>query len=163
MTTSRQITLAKTPTGPMGPDTFGTAEVDVPALSDGEILVAVRYLSIDPTIRGWIARDTYLPKIAEGEVIRSLGAGEVVESRNPSFPVGTRVTGVTGWQSNVVMNGGFPIPEGVDYEQALSVLGMTGLTAFVGIEDIGRPQSGQTVVVSGAAGAVGSIDRKSVV
>lgn len=155
--TTRQITLAATPTGAMGPETFGTAEVALPALADGEFLVAVRYLSIDPTIRGWIARDTYLPKVAVGEVIRSLGAGEVVESRNPSFPVGTRVTGVTGWQSHVVMPGGFRIPEGVDYEQALSVLGMTGLTAFVGIEDIGRPQPGQTVVVSGAAGAVGSI------
>lgn len=157
MTTSRRITLAQTPTGPVGPASFGRDEVDIAPLSDGEFLVEVKWLSVDPTIRGWMAYDTYLPKIAEGEVIRSLGAGEVVDSRNDKFPVGTRVTGVTGWQSLAVMNGGFRIPDGISYEQALSVFGMTGLTAFVGIEDIGRVREGETVVVSGAAGAVGSI------
>lgn len=157
MTTSVQITLAETPTGPVGPTHFGRRESELPALADGEFLVAVAFLSIDPTIRGWMAYDTYLPKIAEGEVIRSLGAGEVVESRNPKYPVGTRVTGMTGWQSHVVMNGGFRIPDGVAYEQALSVFGMTGLTAFVGIEDIAKVTGSDTVVVSGAAGAVGSV------
>lgn len=157
MTTTSQITLATTPSGPVGPANFGEQVVPLPPLAEGEFLVAVRWLSIDPTIRGWMAYDTYLPKIAEGEVIRSLGAGEVIESRNDRFPVGSRVTGVTGWQTHVTMTGGFRIPDGVDYEDALSVFGMTGLTAFVGIEDIGEPVAGETVVVSGAAGAVGSL------
>ena len=157
MTTTSQITLAATPTGPVGATNFGEQVVPLPPLADGEFLVAVRWLSIDPTIRGWMAYDTYLPKIAEGEVIRSLGAGEVIESRNDKFPVGARVTGVTGWQTHAIMSGAFRIPDGVDYEDALSVFGMTGLTAFVGIEDIGQPMAGETVVVSGAAGAVGSL------
>ncbi len=157
MTTTSQITLAATPTGPVGPSNFGEQVVPLPPLADGEFLVAVRWLSIDPTIRGWMAYDTYLPKIAEGDVIRSLGAGEVIESLNDKYPVGTRVTGVTGWQTHVIMSGGFTIPDGVDYEDALSVFGMTGLTAYVGIEDIGEPKAGETVVISGAAGAVGSI------
>ena len=157
VTTARRITLARTPTGPVGPESFGRDEVEIGPLSDGEFLVEVKWLSVDPTIRGWMAYDTYLPKIAEGDVIRSLGAGEVVDSRNDKFPVGTRVTGVTGWQSYAVMNGGFRIPDGISYEQALSVFGMTGLTAFVGIEDIARVKEGETVVVSGAAGAVGSL------
>ncbi len=157
MATTTRITLARTPDGPVGEANFATEEVDLPPLADGEFLVAVRWLSIDPTIRGWMAYDTYLPKIAEGDVIRSLGAGEVVESRNEKYPVGTRVSGVTGWQTAAVLTSAFRIPDGVPYEQALSVFGMTGLTAFVGIEDIGRVQPGDTVVVSGAAGAVGSI------
>ncbi len=157
MTESTQITLAATPTGPVGPDNFAEQRTELGALSDGQFLVAVRYLSIDPTIRGWMQHDTYLPKIAEGEVIRSLGAGEVIESENEKYPVGTRVTGMTGWQTRTIMDGGFRIPDGVSYEQALSVFGMTGLTAFVGIEDIGRVTADDVVVVSGAAGAVGSI------
>ena len=141
----------------MQPTDFGTDEVELPALQEGEFLMDVEYLSIDPTIRGWMSYDTYLPKIVKGEVIRSAGAGEVVESRNDGFPVGSRVFGMPGWQSHAVLTGGVPIPEGVTYEQALSVFGVTGLTAYVGLEDIGKPQPGETVVVSGAAGGVGSI------
>ena len=157
MTDTTRIVLAHTPTGPVADSDFRIETVPLPDLADGQFLVAVRYLSIDPTIRGWMAYDTYLPKIAEGEVIRSLGAGEVVQSRNEKFPVGTRVSGLTGWQDHVVMDTGFRLPDGVSYADALSVFGMTGLTAFVGIEDIGRPAPGEVVVVSGAAGAVGSV------
>jgi NADPH-dependent curcumin reductase CurA len=157
MATSHRITLAHRPQGQVALSDFRTDEVELPPLQDGEFLVNVEYLSIDPTIRGWMSYDTYLPKIAKGEVIRSAGAGEVVESRNPRFPVGARVFGMPGWQDHAVLNGGVPIPEGVTYEQALSVFGITGLTAYVGLEDIGKPQPGETVVVSGAAGGVGSI------
>jgi NADPH-dependent curcumin reductase CurA len=101
--------------------------------------------------------DTYLPKIVKGDVIRSAGAGEVIESRNDRFPVGSRVFGMPGWQTRAVLTGGVAIPDGVTYEQALSVFGITGLTAYVGLEDIGKPKPGETVVVSGAAGGVGSI------
>lgn len=157
MSTSRRITLAQRPEGLVDASDFATDEVEVPQLSDGEFLLDVKYLSIDPTIRGWMAYDTYLPRIGIGEVIRSAGAGEVIESRNPKYPVGARVFSMTGWQTTAVVNGGTVIPEGVGYEDALSVFGITGLTAYVGLEDIGKPQPGETVVVSGAAGGVGSI------
>ncbi len=157
MVTSRRITLASRPQSQVAVSDFGTDEVELPPLAEGQILVKVEYLSIDPTIRGWLSYDTYLPKIGIGEVIRSAGAGEVIESRNERFPVGTRVFGMPGWQTHAVLDGGVPIPEGVTYEQALSVFGVTGLTAYVGLQDIGKPQPGETVVVSGAAGGVGSI------
>jgi NADPH-dependent curcumin reductase CurA len=157
MTTSRRITLAHRPTAQVQDTDFGSDEVELPGLQDGEFLMNVEYLSIDPTIRGWMSYDTYLPKIGKGEVIRSAGAGEVIESRNDRFPVGSRVFGMPGWQTHAVLTGGVPIPEGVTYEQALSVFGITGLTAYVGLEDIGKPQPGETVVVSGAAGGVGSV------
>ena len=157
MVTSRRITLASRPQSQVEASDFGTDELELPPLADGQILVNVEYLSIDPTIRGWLSYDTYLPKIGIGEVIRSAGAGEVIESRNERFPVGTRVFGMPGWQTHAVLDGGVVIPEGVTYEQALSVFGVTGLTAYVGLEDIGKPQPGETVVVSGAAGGVGSI------
>jgi NADPH-dependent curcumin reductase CurA len=157
MTTSTQIILAQTPQGPVLDSNFAHAEVTLPELSDGEFLVSVKYVSIDPTIRGWIAYDTYLPKIGEGEVIRSLGAGEIIQTNNDAYPIGSRVTGMTNWQSRVIMTNAFRIPDGVTYEDALSVMGMTGLTAYYGVLEIGKPKAGETVVVSGAAGAVGSL------
>ncbi|HQR80063.1 MAG TPA: NADP-dependent oxidoreductase [Actinomycetota bacterium] len=157
MVTSRRVTLANRPQGQVRTSDFAFDEAELPPLQDGQFRLEVEYLSIDPTIRGWMAYDTYLPKIRIGEVIRSAGAGEVVESRNPGFTVGTRVFGMPGWQTRAVLTGGVPIPPGVTYEQALSVFGVTGLTAYVGLTDIGKPQPGETVVVSGAAGGVGSI------
>jgi NADPH-dependent curcumin reductase CurA len=157
MTTTRRITLAQRPSGNVALSDFSSDEVELPELADGEFLLDVEYLSIDPTIRGWMSYDTYLPKIGIGEPIRSAGAGVVLASRNPKYPVGTRVFGMPGWQTKAIQNGGQRIPEGVTYEQALSVFGVTGLTAYVGLEDIGKPRPGETVVVSGAAGGVGSI------
>ena len=109
MVTSRRITLAARPKSQVALSDFGTDEVELPPLADGQILVDVEYLSIDPTIRGWLSYDTYLPKIGIGEVIRSAGAGEVIESRNERFPVGTRVYGMPGWQSHAVLDGGFTV------------------------------------------------------
>jgi NADPH-dependent curcumin reductase len=157
MPENTRIVLAATPHGELTPDAFRFETAPTPELAEGEFLVAVKYLSIDPTIRTWIAYDTYLPKIQVGEVIRSLGAGEVVDTRNPKYPVGTRVSTSTNWQAFAVAKGGQRIPDDIGYEQALSVFGMTGLTAYVGLIDIGRPRPGETVVVSGAAGAVGSL------
>ena len=157
MTTSRRITLAQRPSEHVALSDFASDEVELPDLQDGEFLLDIEYLSIDPTIRGWMAYDTYLPKIGIGEVIRSGGAGVVSQTRNEKYPVGTRVFGMPGWQTKAIANGGQRIPEGVSYEQALSVFGITGLTAWIGFEDIGKPQPGETVVVSGAAGGVGSI------
>ncbi len=157
MTTARRITLAHRPAGQVQLSDFASDEVELPELQEGEFLLDVEYLSVDPTIRGWMSYDTYLPKIGIGDEIRSAGAGVVLQSRHPKYPVGTRVFGMPGWQSKAIQRGGQRIPEGVTYEQALSVFGITGLTAYVGLEDIGKPEPGQTVVVSGAAGGVGSI------
>lgn len=155
---NRRITLAQRPVGPVGPECFTVDEVERPSPGPGEVLVEVQWLSIDPTIRGWMAMDTYLPAIAIGEPIRSGGLGTVIESNNDTYPVGTRVFGMPGWQQYAVMGGGLQvIPDGIEPEAALSVFGVTGLTAYFGLLDIGRPKEGETVLVSGAAGATGSV------
>jgi hypothetical protein len=141
---------------------FSWAEEPVPAVGEGQILVRNLYLSMDPTQRGWMARDTYLPAIAMGDVIRSFGVGQVVGSRHEGFRQGELVQGNVGWQDYLLSDGGGPLPlrklaTGVDIPLAMSVLGLTGLTAYFGLLEVGRPQAGETVVVSGAAGATGSV------
>ncbi len=158
MTGNRRITLAHRPDGEVTADCFASDEVDVPEPGPGEALVKVGWLSIDPTIRGWMAMDTYLPAIEVGAPIRSGGLGEVVASNNDDYPVGSTVFGMTGWQEYAVLGpGSNPIPDGIDPTAALSVFGITGLTAYFGLLDVGRPVAGETVLVSGAAGATGSV------
>ncbi len=158
MTGNRRITLAHRPAGEVTADCFASDEVDVPEPGPGEALVKVGWLSIDPTIRGWMAMDTYLPAIEVGAPIRSGGLGEVVASNNDDYPVGSTLFGMTGWQEYAVLGpGSNPIPDGIDPTAALSVFGITGLTAYFGLLDVGRPVAGETVLVSGAAGATGSV------
>lgn len=158
MTLNRRITLAQRPDGLVGPECFATDEVPRPTPGPGQILVEVTWLSIDPTIRGWMAFDTYLPAIEIGAEIRSGGLGKVIESKLESIPVGSTVFGMVGWQQYAVMGADATlIPEGIDPEAALSVFGVTGLTAYFGLLDVGRPVEGETVLVSGAAGATGSV------
>jgi NADPH-dependent curcumin reductase CurA len=155
---NHQILLAKRPDGPVDADCFVAAESAVPEPGDGEVLVRVDYLSIDPTIRMWMAMDTYLPAIEIGAPIRSAGLGTVIESNNDDIPVGTVLFGTPGWQEYAVMGPRDQVvPEGVDPTAALSVFGITGLTAYFGLMEIGRPKEGETVVISGAAGATGSV------
>ena len=155
---NQRITLARRPVGLPDETTFATDEIPVPPLADGQALVEVSWLSIDPTIRGWMAYDTYLPAIEIGAPIRSGGIGTVIESRNQRYPVGARVFGMLDWQRYAVRERGLRLlPEGVPSEAALSVFGTTGLTAYFGLLDVGRPEEGETVLVSGAAGATGSI------
>ena len=155
---NQRITLAQRPVGMPDESTFVTDEIPVPPLGDGQALVEVSWLSIDPTIRGWMAYDTYLPAIEIGAPIRSGGIGTVIESRNERYPVGARVLGMLDWQRYAVRERGLRIlPDGVPPEAALSVFGTTGLTAYFGLLDVGRPNEGETVLVSGAAGATGSI------
>ena len=159
-TSNRQIVLKARPKGPVTRENFETKTTPVPTLRDGEFLVRTLYLSIDPTIRGWIDRDTYLPAVEIGAVVRSAGAGVVVESKNPKFNAGDHVFSLLGWQEYAVVGpkeSPAPIPPGIDLTDALSVFGVTGMTAFFGLNEIGRPNAGETVVVSGAAGATGSI------
>jgi NADPH-dependent curcumin reductase CurA len=133
-----------------------------PAPGPGEALVRVRYLSIDPTIRTWMDdRPGYMPPIALGDVVRGGGIGEVVESTSDRYAVGDLVFGMTGWQDYALADEGAGamqvIPAGVDPTLALGVLGVTGMTAYFGMIDIGRVTAGDTVVVSGAAGATGCV------
>jgi NADPH-dependent curcumin reductase CurA len=159
---NRQWRLAERPEGMVSEDNFRWTEEPIPEpTSDGQVLVRTRYLSCDPTQRGWVARDTYMPAVAIGDVMRSFAAGEVVASRHPDFAEGDLVQGLFGWQDYALVdatsNGLTPLPEGFDIPTAMSVLGVTGLTAYFGLLDVGRPKAGETVVVSGAAGATGSV------
>ncbi len=155
---NHRITLARRPTGTPDDDTYATDDVPVPELDDGQALVEVTWLSMDPTIRGWMAYDTYLPAIGIGEPIRSAGVGTIVESRNSRYPVGASVFGTVGWQQYAIAESGYRVlPEWMSPEQALGVYGITSVTAYVGLFDIGRVEPGETVLVSGAAGATGSV------
>ncbi|MGH9104850.1 MAG: hypothetical protein ACRDZX_03245 [Acidimicrobiales bacterium] len=160
---NRRFLLRERPTGRIGPDTFQLSEEAVPEIGDGEALVRVDWISLDPTNRTWINdMPTYLPPVGIGEVMRAGGLGEVVASKNPRYAVGQVVQGLLGWQDYaVVSEATFVTPlelaDGVSPSAYLGALGTTGLTAWIGIRDIAKPKRGETVVVSAAAGAVGSV------
>ena len=158
---NRQFRLAARPVGlPKASDWTLTGEpLRDPA--DGELLVRIEYVSLDPAMRGWMNEGkSYVPPVGIGEVMRAYSGGEVVASRNDRFPVGSKVTGVFGVQEYAISDGkGARV---VDTTLAplptyLSVLGMTGMTAYFGLLDVGAAKAGDTVVVSGAAGAVGTV------
>ncbi|MCD5993066.1 NADP-dependent oxidoreductase [Pseudomonas sp. CDFA 602] len=158
---NRQFLLAKRPSGDVRRDDFTYQDVPVSALSDGHILVRNKYLSLDPAMRGWMNEGkSYIPPVQLGEVMRALGVGEVIESKNPKFAVGDHVQGTLGIQDYFAgePKGFYKVdPSLVELPLYLSALGMTGMTAYFALLDVGQPKSGDTVVISGAAGAVGSI------
>jgi NADPH-dependent curcumin reductase CurA len=160
---NRRFLLRERPSGRMGPDNFDLVEDEVPEIGENEALIQTLWISLDPTNRMWASETpTYLPPVAIGEVMRAVGLGRVVESKHPAYPVGQLVAGLLGWQEWVVASEGtmlMPVPEipGVSTSALLGVLGTTGLTAWIGIKEIGKPKAGETVVVSAAAGAVGSV------
>jgi NADPH-dependent curcumin reductase CurA len=161
--TNRQLRLQSRPKGLLASGDLQLAESPVPELKDGQALARVKYLSIDPTMRVWMAADTYLPAVAIGEVMRAIGFAEVVDSRHPDYKKGDRVTGLTGLQEYVILDATEKRPfqkvpklPFVSDTVFLGVLGMNGLTAFFGME-IAQPKKGETLVVSAAAGATGSI------
>jgi len=159
--TNHQIRLAARPVGLPKPSDWKPTEEPTPEPKDGQFLVELHYISLDPAMRGWMNEGkSYVPPVPIGDVMRAYGAGKVVASKHPGFAVGDHVAGVFGAQEYAVSDGRMvakldlgiaPMPVW------LGTLGMTGLTAYFGLLDIGKPESGQTVVVSGAAGAVGSI------
>ena len=158
--------LAKRPSGIVSREDFDWVEEPVPQIGDGEFLVRNLWISCDPAQRAWMEIDTYIPKLPLGEVMAAATAGQVVESKHPEFAAGDMVSGVFGWQDYAVgssegFGGGlFPplkLPPGTDLPTALSLFGITGLTAYFGLLDVGEANEGETVMVSGAAGAVGSI------
>lgn len=163
MAANRRFVLRERPEGRIDADTFELVEEELPEIGDGEALVRTEWISLDPTNRAWITdMPGYLPPVAIGETMRGLGLGRVVESKHPDYEEGQLVQGLIGWTENYVAGDAAPLQrvpeiEGVSPSFYLGVLGMTGLTAWVGMREIGKPKEGETVVVSAAAGAVGSV------
>jgi len=158
---NRRLVLAERPTGMVQEGTVRLEDTDVPEPGAGEALAQVRYLSIDPTIRTWMDdAPGYLPPIAIGEVVRSGGVAEVLSSNSERYAPGDLVFGMTGWQDYLIADEGERslqvLPPGVSPTAALGVLGITGMTAYFGLIDVGKVKEGDVVVVSGAAGATGS-------
>ncbi len=160
---NRRFMLRSRPEGRITPDTFELVEEPIPEVGEGQALVQTQWISLDPTNRAWIREEpTYLPPVGIGEVMRGLGLGRVVASKNDAYREGQLVQGLVGWQEWTVASEAAPLlpvaeMPGVPPSLYLGALGMTGLTAWVGLQDIGRPQPGETVLVSAAAGAVGSV------
>jgi NADPH-dependent curcumin reductase CurA len=162
--TNRRFLLRERPKERVDADTFELVTEPVPEIGEGEALIRTEYVSIDPTNRTWLNdTPTYLPPVGIGEVVRAGGIGRVVASKHPAYEEGKLVQGFTGWQEWLVASDEAPLlpvteVPGVESPSAyLGVLGMTGLTAWVGIREIAKPKEGETVVVSAAAGAVGSV------
>jgi NADPH-dependent curcumin reductase len=157
---NRQIVLRSRPVGMPKPSDFDLVESPRPTPKDGEVLTRTVYLSLDPYMRGRISgARSYAQSVEPGQVIVGGTVGEVLESRHPAVARGDLVLGYDGWQSHAVSKGGALRkldPKQAPISTALGVLGMPGMTAYVGLLDIGRPKPGETVVVSAASGAVGS-------
>jgi NADPH-dependent curcumin reductase CurA len=161
-TTHRVIKMASHPAGALDDDDFEIVDERVPEPADGEALVRTLYLSLDPAIRVWMnGIDTYVPGIHVGDVMRAGGLGEVVQSRNTAYTEGDLVFGMMQWSEYCIARAGpdgmMTLPRQEPITAYLSVLGVTGLTAYFGMFDVAQPKEGETVVVSGAAGAVGSV------
>ena len=160
-----QWRLKSRPAGMVKESDFEYVEEPVPELRDGEFLIRNIYLAFEPAMRGWLNDvKSYVPPVQLGEVMRASAVGQVVESKNADFRKGEFVSGMFGWQQYAVSDGQpgpmgrlGKVPEGVPPQLMLSALGGTGLTAYFGMIDVGKPQEGDVVVVSGAAGATGSV------
>lgn len=158
---NRQVILSSRPTGIPQAEHFRLVETPVPVPADGQVLVRNLYLSVEPAMRGWVnAVANYSEPVAIGAVMRSLAIGRIEVSHDPGYAPGDIVTGLFGWQDYAVV----PArsidrkldPAGLPITTALGVLGLNGLTAYFALLDIGQPKAGETVVVSTAAGSVGS-------
>lgn len=162
--TNRQFRLKNRPETRIDATTFEFTKSSVPELIEGQALIRTCLLSLDPTNRIWVADvDQYMPPVQVGEVMRGLGIGQVVESKNPNFKPGQLVTGPVGWQDYNVTDGTEAWPFSalpqvpISAEDLAGAAGMTGLTAYFGLFEVAKLKPGETVVVSAAAGAVGSI------
>ena len=160
--TNRQWLLRERPKGPVQESCFEWVETEVGEPAEGQVLVRNLMLSFDPTQRGWMTKDTYIPKIPLGDVVMAGGVGQVVESRRDGFAPGDLVQGGFGWQDYALTDGQglmpmTKLPPGTPPNLALGILGFTGLTGYFGTLEIGQPKEGETFVVSAAAGATGSV------
>jgi NADPH-dependent curcumin reductase CurA len=162
---NRQWILAARPQGLVTPDVLQLKESLLPELQEGQALARVKYLSIDPTMRIWMADiPQYMPSVQIGEVMRSFGLAEITESRHSDFKKGDKVMGLTGFQEYVLITDKeartfqkLPYIPFLSDSNFLGTLGVNGITAYFGLLEIGKPQVGETLVVSAAAGATGSI------
>jgi NADPH-dependent curcumin reductase len=158
---NHQFRLAARPKGMVGREHFDYVEEPVAELADGEVLVKILYVSLDPAMRGWMAEGrSYIPPVEIGEVMRAGTVGRVVESKGAKLAVGDYVSGWLGVQEYIVCeeNAVFKVDTTeIALPKYLGALGMPGMTAYFGLLDVGEPKEGETVVVSGAAGAVGSV------
>ncbi|HTT11631.1 MAG TPA: NADP-dependent oxidoreductase [Burkholderiaceae bacterium] len=158
---NHQWRLAARPAGAVKRSDWSFTEEPVTAPADGQVLVKTLYLSLDPAMRGWMNEGkSYVPPVGIGEVMRAGAIGEVIESKDPAFRQGDFVNGVTGVQEYAVATAKQLVrvdPKLAPLPVYLSTLGMPGFTAYFGLLDVGKPEAGQTVVVSGAAGAVGAV------
>jgi NADPH-dependent curcumin reductase CurA len=158
---SRQVVLAARPHGIPQPEHFRLAEAAVPDLAEGQILVRNRFLSVDPAMRGWVSAEAnYARPVGIGEVMRSFAAGEVVASRHAGYAEGELVTGMFGWQDYAAVGPAQVTRKVTEADLPLSaslgILGLTGVTAYFALLEVGQPQAGDVVLVSTAAGSVGS-------
>ncbi|MBA3323238.1 MAG: NADP-dependent oxidoreductase [Pyrinomonadaceae bacterium] len=159
---NRQWRLAARPVGNIKESDFEMTEQPLVSLDEGQLLVRNLYLSLDPTNRIWVSEaDSYLPPVGIGEVMRGIAIGVVEQSRDPQFKEGTNVQGMFGWQDYAVTDGAglsvLPDTPAVPLTAYFGLFGHVGLTAYFGLLDIGKPQAGETLVVSAAAGATGSL------
>jgi len=162
---NRQWLLKERPRGAIGPEHFElvSSPLPEPDLAAGQVLLKTLMLGFDPAMRGWVVDEpSYLPPVAIGDPMRASGVAQVIESGNPDLPVGTLVQGLINWQEYAIGDPAglippTPLPPGTPPNLALSVFGITSLTAYFGLLDVGQPREGDTVLVSGAAGATGSV------
>jgi NADPH-dependent curcumin reductase CurA len=158
---NRQVRLAQRPVGLPDASTWEIVDADVPEPAEGQFAVALEYLSVDPAMRGWLNDvRSYVPPVAVGAVMRAHGAGRVIASHHPEFAVGDPVAGMFGVREVAVSKGTGVVhadPAVAPLPTWLGALGMPGMTAYFGLLDVGRAREGDTVVISGAAGAVGSV------
>ena len=157
-TVNRQILLVEKPTGRLGPEHFRLVEAAVPEPKDGEVLVRVRYISLDAANRAWMHGATYRAAVEANTVMAGGSVAEVVSAKAPGLAPGDLVFSDTGWQDYAVLPAKHvtKVPRVEPMTHLLSVFGIAGLTAYFGLLDVGRPRAGETVVVSAAAGSVGS-------
>ncbi|UTW00346.1 NADP-dependent oxidoreductase [Marinomonas rhizomae] len=157
----RSVKLVKRPTLEITEDAFNIVSQDIPTPAGGEVLVKLSHLSLDPAMRGWMSPDenSYIPPVKLGDTMRASGIGEVVESNNEKFPVGTRVMGLMGLTEYAISdgNGLNVIPKELPAEAILSVIALPGITAYHGVFEVLKPEAGQTLIVTAAAGSVGSL------
>jgi len=157
--TNRQIVLDQIPQGRLGPEHFKLIETAPPAPADGEALVRTRYISLDAANRAWMQGATYRSALSSGQVMAGGAIGEVVESRDPSLAPGDLVSGDIGWQDYAAVPARRlqKLPRMQPVTHLMSVFGVAGLTAYFGLLECGQPKPGESVVVSAAAGSVGSL------
>ena len=161
LTLNQRIVLVSRPVGAPTPENFRLEREALPDLAEGQVLLTTLYLSLDPSMRGRMSdAPSYAAPVAIGEVMTGGAVSRVERSLNPKFHEGDLVVGATGWQSHSISDGRalIPVPSGLPSpSMALGVLGMPGMTAYMGLMDIGQPKEGETLVVAAASGAVGSV------